>query len=244
MDYGLRNMIDSDNPQPNTLETDKPDRDEELLALLRRVISRQPEVFGDDEKDEFVVALKRIKTQLGIEPGSSVIYPGSSTHAGVARVFGKEHVQHVDPDGAAMKVMEAEGYNVTVSTIEDYHPLEQADVMVALNSYGVVTPEILDRLIKKGGYIIANNHTYWAHEIVEMHTTELVGAVMPDYRMATASWMKGEQIPSDATDIVTQYYVLKDNGNVVRGTAESHTFEDESARYPDALFIFKLKSLE
>ena len=34
----------------------------------------------------------------------------------------------------------------------------------------------------------------------------------------------------------------KDNGNVVRGTAESHTFEDESARYPDALFIFKLKS--
>ena len=236
MAYGLRNMIDSENPN-NPEHTSAAD-DEALMALLRNTLSRKPEIFGDEE-DEFVMALRDIASCLRLGSDVSVIYPGSSTHAGVARVFGKDHVQHVDPDEGAMDVMSAHGYKTTISTIEEYAPTEQADVMVALNSYGEPTLEVIERLVKDGGYIIANNYTRWAYSIMKTGTAELVGAVIPDYRMPTAELVEKDKIDPSATDISTSYIILEDGGAVKEGTPENHSFADERAKYPDELFVFK-----
>jgi hypothetical protein len=211
-------------------------------ALLRAMLSgekEKPEVFGDED-DEFVKWLKGIKQFLGINGDISVIYPGSSTHVGVARVFGKGNVTHVDPNSDAVEVLTNNGYGAIESTIEDYRPAELADGVVALNSYGAPSAELIDKLVKPGGFVIANNHTHWAAELAKLgDTLKLVGAVMPDYRLPNAKAVGSSEVPEGATDLVKQYYIFEPDGSFKPGTPGNHTFEDESPKYPDALFVFK-----
>jgi hypothetical protein len=211
-------------------------------ALLREMLNRKaarPEVSGDTD-DGFVNSLRTIKQVLDVEDGASVIYPGSGVHAGVARVFGKEYVVHVDPDGDACKTLDDNGYVAVQSTIEDYAPHESADGIVALNSYGAPSEELIDLLVKPGGFVVANNYTHWASALSKMDKTlELVGAMMPAYQLADTEFVDSSKIPEGAMNIDTEYLIVDRNANITAGTPDNFTFQNDAPRYPDALFAFR-----
>lgn len=224
--------------QPRFKSDSSQAEDELMLAMFSRLHAK-PEVFGDDE-DEFVIALRKLKQQLGMNDTSVVIYPGSGTHVGVARVFGKDNVIHVDPDVGSTEVLAERGYLAAASRVEEYSPVKPVDAMVALNSYGVPTAEMVTRLVKPGGYVIANNWTHWAADLAKFgETLELRGAVMPTYQTPDAKFVDAEELPQGVTDIVKQFFVIESGGSMKPGTPEEHAYIDESATYPDALFVFK-----
>jgi hypothetical protein len=215
--------------------------DDELVSRLREMIENEAalDVFGDTE-DEFVSKLRELKEVLDIKDGAAVIYPGSSSHLGVARVFGREHVVHVDPDKRAALALDEAGCTVVQAGIEDYHPEKPADVMVALNSYGSPSEAMVGSLIKPGGWIITNNYTEWAHEISELPGVKLEAVVLPYYSSPDAKIVTGSEIPEDATDISTEYLKISRSGKIEAGTKEDHNIANQAARHPDALFAFRV----
>lgn len=210
-----------------------------LIAMFNKNKEKNLEVFGDTD-DSFVDSLKTIIHSLGEKKDVSVIYPGSGAHVGVARVFGKEHVVHVDPDTDAFDALNNNGYAAVKSTIEDYMPNAPADGMVALNSYGTPSKELIGRLVKPGGFVVANNYTHWASVLAKMgETLELVGAVMPDYQLHDSEFVDNSKIPKGATEIDKAYILVDRDANVKPGTPDNFTIQNESPRYPDALFVFR-----
>ncbi len=196
--------------------------------------------LSEDKEDEFTGSLRAIRDHLDLPEHPSVIYPGSSTHIGVARVFGKENVIHVDPDERATNTLSNHDYRVAVQGISDYEPAKPSDLMVALNSYGELGEDDVDRLIKGGGYLITNNYTNWAGDGMRLKNLSLVGAFLPSY--FEGSYVESDDIPQDATDMHTTYYYFPPEGGMKVTTADQPgAFPDESARYPDGLFVFKKK---
>lgn len=153
-----------------------------LRALLRR-LRQEPQRLEilDDGEDAFVMGLRALKDEFQIPDGVSVMYPGSSTHVGVARVFGKEAVTHIDPDEHAVEALDRNGYKTAKCGIEEYLPVERHDGLIALNSYGRPTDEVLSKTLKPGGFIIANNYTHWAHMLQALSGVTLEAAMLPAY---------------------------------------------------------------
>lgn len=218
--------------------------DDDIRARLIEVIRKgresaaNPELYGDRE-DTFVVALRKIKDHLSIAEDAKFIYPGSATHVGVARVFGAESVTHVDPDTDACRALSAAGYLVAHTGIEDFHPPEQFDGIVALNSYGVPRREMITEIVKPGGVIIANNYTHWAAKLAEMEELKLITAFGPAYYSEDARMYEGPDIPTDATSLGALYIKIED-GVVSYGSPDDYTFAEDTPKYPDALFVFRL----
>lgn len=200
---------------------------------------RRPEI--SDQEDSFTNSLRKLQDEFQIPIGSTVLNPGSSTHVGAALIFGKEHVTHVDPDEVACEVLRENGYAAETARIEDYTPEQPFDAMVALNSYGSVDEATLSKLVRPGGYIITNNYTGWAEDLSKLTgSVELAGAWLPTYLDEDAKLYRGEEVPEDATGWVQDYYRMPPGGGISRGTPEDHDFADESARYPDGLFVFRV----
>ena len=211
-------------------------------AVLRAALSKKLEVFGDEE-EPFVQSLRVLKDALHIHEDAQVVYPGSSTHVGVARVFGKECVTHVDPEDEACSVLKNAGYTAEAIGIEDYHPKEPADLMVALNSYGEPTAKMLKNVLKPGGLVITNNYTHWATELSAIEGVTLQSAMLPDYRSGNAELVDSARVPKNATEIVEQEFVITRGGRMLPyepgERAEGLVTSISSPRYPDALFVFR-----
>jgi hypothetical protein len=191
------------------------------------------------EKDDFTDALSAIAQRFSIASDSAVLYPGSSTHMGVAFTFGKDRVTHVDPDELACSALQQNGCNAVVSTFEDLSVESHFDVLVALNSYGTADPEALARVLKPGALIIANNYTHWADDIRQSGVAHLEGAIFPAYfGPGGGNYSEADQLPDDATELSMAYYNITREGNVSPGTPDNNTFSDIQPKYPDALFVF------
>lgn len=224
-----------------------PEQDPETTERLKRIlaeaaIERQNlpdlEISGDEE-DDFVQSLRTFQKQFQIPEDAEVIYPGSATNVGPDRVFGKDHVTHVDPDQRAVDALEKHGYQAVPKGISEYDPDKKGDVMVALNSYGRLSPEDVERLLNDGGYLVTNNYTGWASDAADMENLSLVGTMLPRYSEGGA-FLEGDAIPEGATDIVTRYYRSPGGKGLVKAEPnEPGAWSDDSARYPDGLFIFR-----
>ena len=202
----------------------------------------QPEIH-DDENGPLVEKLRMIRQWFDISEDSTVVYPGSATDIDVARVFGKNNVTHIDPDSAACQALVEHGYAAVSSRIEDYAPAIPFDVMIALNSYGRLSQGEVARLVRPGGYIIANNYTGWATDLKGFNdVVQLVGAVLPSYGHDDAELYLGADIPAGAAEMTTRYYILPPGGGIKAGTRDNHTFTDDGPVYPDGLFIFQRTS--
>lgn len=200
---------------------------------------RTLELSGDSD-DEFVTALRDIWERLDIPQEATVIYPGSGTHVGVARIAGKDRVVHIDPDPDAVATLRAHEYDAVATRIEDYDLQVPADVMVALNAYGKITEDIVQKLLKPGGYLITNNHTHWARDAAGLQNLDLQGAVLPSYGAADARYYEGDEIPVDATGDVTKYYIYPPSGGVYEAAATDEGAEPETTpRYRNGLFVFQ-----
>ena len=209
----------------------------EILKLGADLAIR-PEVFGDCE-DHFVVALRGIKTDIPLADDVKIAYPGSGTHVGVARVFGRENVTHVDPDATACSALTEAGYRAEAVGIENFCPPEPIDGIVALNSYGSPTHEIITKIVKPGGFIIANNYTHWAAELGRIQGLTLHAVLAPAYYAESPQLYRGSDIPTNATGLGICYLKIRD-GVVSYGSPDDYTYADETPNYPDALFVFRL----
>lgn len=227
-----------DGSQPQT----EPLTDAEVLDRLRELRDKKPEIYGDEE-DAFVLAIREIAERFEIPLGAEVIYPGSATHVGVARVFGKENVVHVDPDSSKegyADVMEGEGYHFAEVGIEGFTPEEPADVMVAWNSYGEPSSEIVTQTMKQGGIIITNNWTHWATRLSKLPNLQLEGAILPAINVDDAQLLVGDEIPAGAAETELHFIKYTDEGQLETGTSQNHDETYESASYPDAAFVFRV----
>lgn len=207
--------------------------DSYLENRLRELDKKAYEI--QDRDDEFVQALRKLITHYNIDPGVLVVHPGSGTHVGVARVFGKEHVVHVDPDNGVIGALTASDYRAELSKIEEYNPREKAGLMVALNSCGVPDREMLSRVLEPGALIISNNYSGWAKELAGIEGTALVGAVLPSYH-AGGKFVQGADIPEEAIGSSQVTYQIEDNVS-----DDVYRFTRETPNYPDALFVFRFE---
>jgi hypothetical protein len=211
----------------------------DIARILKGMVKDKLEISGDTD-DSFVIGLRSLKDRFKIANNASVIYPGSSTHVGVARVFGKANVVHVDPELEAVKTLKEAGYKAEALGIEDYRPDSLADIMVALNSYGSPTEEIVERLVKPGGYVIANNYTQWANKLNLLESAVKLKAVLgPSFNSDDARIVDAIELPDDVSAINTTYYNMGPGGALIEGTLEDHNFAAEIPLYPDALFVFE-----
>lgn len=210
---------------------------EQLSAMNDR--ASKYETWGDNENDDFVISLGNLKSHLDLADGVAVIYPGSSTHLGVVKVFGKESVTHVDPDVGVCDSLNSKGYFAVPSKIEDFVPDHQVDVIVALNSYGVPNSEIISRLVVPGGLIIANNYTHWAAALSKLEEVTLESGIFPDYSPNIGNFLDADQMPPDATSLHMEYWTITPEGRASIGTPEEHNFAQDTPRFPDALFVFR-----
>ena len=99
---------------------------------------------------------------------------------------------------------------------------------------------MIARLIKPGGYIIANNYTHWAHEVNAIPGMVLVGAIFPYYGLPNAQYIdsNAEAMQDDPTALVVSNYKIDRDGKLSDGTADSNTLVEIVPKYPDALFVF------
>jgi len=220
-----------------------------LQQELTEAGSRRYELFGADDKDGFVVGLRALRDFLDLPDDPKVVYPGSSTHVGVAYVFGKNNVTHVDPEKGACESLEAAGYHTRVCGIEDYHPDEKADLMIALNSYGEATSVMVREVMEPGGLVISNNYTGWAVDLSKLDNVTLIAAMLPAYG-EDASIVTGSDIPPDATGSTDITYRVSKEGKMITSqgspdaflTSDPYAteFTEASPNYPDALFVFRV----
>lgn len=239
------------NQQPTTPETPSDINgvmdDAEIMDAIKKFhnankVEEKLEIFGGME-DDFSIALLDLIKAFDLKKDGKVIYPGSSTHVSVAAVFGKENVIHVEPSERAYQSLEGHGYVVFRGGIEEFIPEEKYDGLIALNSYGQPSEELLDAQLKSGAFLIANNYSFWAHDLNQLPNVELVGALLPSYVHP-----KDERyiITADQVDVgmITasySYYSIEPSGKMKPGTPDNHTFADRDSRFPDGLFVFRKK---
>lgn len=211
--------------------------DREIAVLFAGQTNISPEVYGDDD-DSFVIQARELVRLFNVEP-QKVLYPGSSTHAGVARIFGKDKVTHVDPDPSAMSAMAEGGYQAVTSTIEDYDTAEPFDLIVSFNA-GTLEPDEIQRLLSPTGYVIANNWHGSANRMAEYEDFKLLGAVLPSYT-------DGEIVHGDdaAKGLGVARLGVAPGGKIVEGDDidENTMGIIDSERSPDGLFLFQRQRL-
>lgn len=212
-----------------------------LLELaIKESLATKLEVFGDED-DAFVSRLRSLKDALDVPDDAKVVYSGSSTHVGVARVFGKENVVHVDPEEEACDALSAAGYIAEALKIEDYHPEKKVDVLVGLNSYGTPNEEAIKSIVKPGGLIVVNNYTHWASELNQLEGVTLKAALLPSYMAEGAKLVvDGGNIPDNATSLESVTYKIGRDGSINSKDPDAFEFTEESPVYPDGLFIFEV----
>ena len=231
-------------PNPEDIGPEKEGLSERAQRLLlelaiKESLATKLEVFGDED-DVFVTRLKSLKDALDVPDDANVVYSGSSTHVGVARVFGKERVVHVDPDEEACGALRSAGYIAEELQIEDYHPKEKVDLLVGLNSYGTPDEEVIKNTVKSGGWIIVNNYTHWASELSRLEGVSLKAALLPSYMDVYPELKEGLDIPSDATDLREFTYRIGKEGGLNSQDPDAFEFTEEKPLYEDGLFIFQV----
>lgn len=204
-----------------------------IADILARGKNQTGEVYGDTD-DDFVIKIRELTEHFNLHP-QNVLYPGSNQHAGVARVFGRDRVMHVDPDAASMETMSKEGYQVDANRVEDYKPGKQFDLIVSYNA-GTIEPDEIERLLSPTGYVIANNWHGSANRMATYKNFRLMGAILPSIH-------EGTVVDSDTAvqGLGTTRIGVIPGGIIVTGEAvdEATMSVFDNKNSPDGLFLFQ-----
>jgi hypothetical protein len=150
-----------------------------LSAQEAKLILRQTPSFMRPEKPGYsdgvsVRALRELGKRMLLPQPPRVVYPGSSVDTGVAEVFGKENVTHIDTHEAAMAVMALGGYEAVAGPVDDYAG-DPFDLMVVRSAL-VLSEELIEDLITTTGYLISNNWFRGTVPLMEQDRLRLVAA--------------------------------------------------------------------
>lgn len=122
---------------------------------------------------------RAVANRFGID-ADVVYHPGSGHDVSPSVAFPEAGVTYVDADVAAMGDLEAAGYAARWGDATDYSVAGGADVIILRNA-GLVEEAIVERNLRAGGWVLANDHLESAHHVAGMDRIELVGVVPDDW---------------------------------------------------------------
>ncbi|WP_226042926.1 hypothetical protein [Natrinema sp. DC36] len=122
---------------------------------------------------------RAVANRFGIE-ADVVYYPGSGHDVSPSVAFPEAEVTYVDVDVAAMDDLAAAGYAARWGDATNYSVAGGTDVIILRNS-GLVEEAIVERNLRAGGWVLANDHLESAHHVAGMDRVELVGVVPDDW---------------------------------------------------------------
>ncbi|MFC6766210.1 hypothetical protein [Natrinema soli] len=147
------------------------------LCLARRLsmnAGSSPVTFADR-----IAQYGAVANRFGID-ADVVYHPGSGHDVSPSVAFPEAEVTYVDVDVAAMDDLAAAGYAARLADATAYSVDGGADVIILRNA-GLVEEAIVERNLRAGGWVLANDHLESAHHVAGMDRIELVGVVPDDW---------------------------------------------------------------
>jgi hypothetical protein len=126
-----------------------------------------------------VTQYRAVTNQFGID-ADVVYHPGSGHDVSPSVAFPEGEVTYVDVDVAAMDDLAAAGYTARWADATAYTVGGGADVIILRNA-GLIEEAIVERNIRAGGWVLANDHLESARHVAAMDRMELVGVVPDDW---------------------------------------------------------------
>ncbi|WP_336328635.1 hypothetical protein [Halovenus sp. HT40] len=112
-----------------------------------------------------------------------VYYPGAGQDVSPSAAFPESRVVYADVDAAAMDELDKAGYE-TVSADATAHELETGADVILFQNAGLMEESIVERNLREGGWVLANNHLESAEHVDALETVELVGVIPDENRRA------------------------------------------------------------
>jgi hypothetical protein len=141
--------------------------------------------------DERVAQYRAVAERFDISP--EVIYhPGSGHDVSPSAAFPERRVVYADVDEAAMDDLTDAGYEAVSADAAGYELTDGADVIVFRNA-GLVEEAVVAANLRRGGWVLANDHLESARHLARLDSLDLVGIVPDDW--------SGEFPPVDTADL-------------------------------------------
>lgn len=126
-----------------------------------------------------ITQYRAVANRFGID-ADVVYHPGSGHDVSPSVAFPETDVTYVDVDVAAMDDLAAAGHAAHWADATTYTVGGGADVIILRNA-GLVEEVIVERNLRAGGWVLANNHLESARHVAGMDRIELVGVVPDDW---------------------------------------------------------------
>ncbi|MFC4990454.1 hypothetical protein [Saliphagus infecundisoli] len=126
-----------------------------------------------------IAQYRAVANRFGID-ADVVYHPGSGHGVSPSVAFPETDVTYVDVDVAAMDDLAAAGYAARWADATTYTVGGGADVIILRNA-GLVEEAIVERNLRAGGWVFANDHLESARHVAGMGRIELLGVVPDDW---------------------------------------------------------------
>lgn len=129
--------------------------------------------------DDRVAQYRAVADHFDLSP-EIVYHPGSGHDVSLSAAFSDSRVVYLDIDEAAMADLRRAGYEAVGADAAGYRLSQAADVIVFRNAGLMEEPIVLANL-RKGGWVLSNDHLESARHVVRLDDLELVGVVPDDW---------------------------------------------------------------
>jgi len=126
-----------------------------------------------------IAQYRAVANRFGID-ADVVYHPGSGHDVSPSVAFPEAEVTYVDVDVAAMYDLGTAGYAARWADATAYTVGGGADVIILRNA-GLIEEAIVERNLRAGGWVLANDHLESARHVAGMDRIELVGVVPDDW---------------------------------------------------------------
>ena len=133
------------------------------------IYSKEKPVFSDNLIANYELFRDNINSP------KRVLYPSCDLDASPVRAFPDAQVDLVDINEHAVGALNRNGVNAIHSDINEYKPSELYDLLILLNS--CIPSEEATPFVDSGGYVLANNYSKNASQLVENSDFESVGTI-------------------------------------------------------------------
>jgi len=141
--------------------------------------------------DDRVAQYRAVDDQFDLSP-DVVYHPGSGHDVSPSAAFPESRVVYVDVDEAAMDDLTDAGYEAVSADATGYELADSADVIVFRNA-GLVEEAVVAANLRRGGWVLANDHLESARHLAQLDSLDLVGVVADDW--------SAESPPVDTADL-------------------------------------------
>ncbi|MFB6084858.1 MAG: hypothetical protein ABEJ94_11515 [Halorientalis sp.] len=141
--------------------------------------------------DDRVAQYRAVADQFDLSP-EVVYHPGSGHDVSPSAAFPESRVVYVDVDEAAMDDLTDAGYEAVSADATGYELTDGADVIVFRNA-GLVEEAVVAANLRRGGWVLANDHLESARHLARLDSLDLVGVVPNDW--------SGESLSVDTADL-------------------------------------------